>query len=65
MIWKRHRTSGMPQLLTTRTLFERSTLPPEMCMYCHTSDPNTEEFPTLLGKFRETRNKNNQNVFLF
>jgi hypothetical protein len=52
----------MTQMSTTRTLFERSPLPPTTCMYCRTSDPDTEEFPTLFGKFQEKRDKNNQNV---
>jgi hypothetical protein len=32
------------------------------CMYCHASDHDTEECPTLLGKIQEKRNQNNQNV---
>jgi hypothetical protein len=31
-------------------------------MYCHASDHDTEEFPTLLVKIQEKRNQNNQNV---
>jgi hypothetical protein len=31
-------------------------------MYCCTSDHDTKEFPTLLGKIQEKRNQNNQNV---
>jgi hypothetical protein len=31
-------------------------------MYCHASDHDTEECPTLLGKIQEKRNQNNQNV---
>jgi hypothetical protein len=32
------------------------------CMYCHASDHDMEECPTLLGKIQEKRNQNNQNV---
>jgi hypothetical protein len=31
-------------------------------MYCYTSDHDTEDCPTLLGKIQEKRNKKNQNV---
>jgi hypothetical protein len=37
-------------------------LPPGICMYCRTSDHDTEECPTLLVKIQEKRNQNNQNV---
>jgi hypothetical protein len=37
-------------------------LPPAKCMYCHTTNYDTEDFPTLLGKIQEKRNHNNQNV---
>jgi hypothetical protein len=37
-------------------------LPPTTCMYCHASDHDTEECPTLLLKIQEKRNQNNQNV---
>jgi hypothetical protein len=32
------------------------------CMYCHASDHDTEECPTLLVKIQEKRNQNNHNV---
>jgi len=32
------------------------------CMYCHATNHDTEECPTLLGKIQEKRNQNNQNV---
>jgi hypothetical protein len=31
-------------------------------MYCHASDHDIEECPTLLVKIQEKRNQNNQNV---
>jgi hypothetical protein len=37
-------------------------LPPVTCMYCHATDHDTEDYPTLLGKIQEKRNQNNQNV---
>jgi hypothetical protein len=37
-------------------------LPPATCMYYCTSDHDTKEFPTLLGKIKEKINQNNQNV---
>jgi hypothetical protein len=37
-------------------------LPPTTCMYCRTSDHDTEECLKLLGKIQEKRNQNNQNV---
>jgi hypothetical protein len=37
-------------------------LPPTTCMYCHATDHDTEDCPTLLGKIQEKRNQNNQNV---
>jgi hypothetical protein len=35
---------------------------PTTCMYCHASDHETEECPTLLVNIQEKRNQNNQNV---
>jgi hypothetical protein len=37
-------------------------LPPITCMYCHASNHNTEECPTLLVKIQKKSNQNNQNV---
>jgi hypothetical protein len=37
-------------------------LPPATCMYCRTSNHDTEECLTLLIKIQEKRNQNNQNV---
>jgi hypothetical protein len=37
-------------------------LPPTTCMYFRTSDHDTEECPTILGKIKEKINQNNQNV---
>jgi hypothetical protein len=35
---------------------------PATCMYCHTTNHNTEDCTTLLGKIQEKQNQNNRNV---
>ena len=37
-------------------------LSPTTCMYCRTSNHDTEDCLKLLGKIQEKRNRNNQNV---
>jgi len=36
-------------------------IPPVTCMYSRASDHDTEDFPTLLGKIQDKRNKKIQN----
>jgi hypothetical protein len=61
-IWMRQRANSLPQLSTTRTLCKRLVHFHLRHVCIVTTDHDTEDCPTLLGKIQEKRNQNNQNV---